>query len=536
LPAHPLLQDETPTMSLATTTPVPGPPRGHLSAHDWRAAAFVAALVGVALVLAMRGEYLPLVAPLALGAGAWALLRQPEWAVPLFAFLLYTNASAVAVQIHGLPFIVAASVPLLLCLPIASALLLRREAPVVTPALPFILAFLAVQLVGALFAIRPEEAMAALVTSFLEGFVLYVLVTNAIRTPAVLQQVLWALIAAGAFMGAVVGLQHLLGRYDDDFLGFAQVDVSGIGFVVDAASELRQPRVGGPLGMPNRFSQIMAVLIPIALFQVQASRSRKAKLLAGASVALILIGFALGFSRGAAVGLAATFLVMLAMGYIKGRQLAVMALAVAGVVLAVPQFAVRLASLANVAGLATQAGGPGLGEADSSTQGRITEMVAGVLIFADHPVIGVGPEMYRRHYPDYARVAGGRVRPNSREAHSLPVHMGAEHGAVGLALFAAIFWVTIRDLLRARRHLATSRPNQLLATGVLLAVVAFLATSVFLHASFIRYQWFLLALAAATSRVLLAEQPAPRMQLARLVRMGVGAPRSDRPAPEPEHA
>jgi O-antigen ligase len=239
-------------------------------------------------------------------------------------------------------------------------------------------------------------------------------------------------------------------------------------------------------------------------------------------VALILIGFALGFSRGAAVGLAATFLVMLAMGYIKGRQLAVMALAVAGVVLAVPQFAVRLASLANVAGLATQAGGPGLGEADSSTQGRITEMVAGVLIFADHPVIGVGPEMYRRHYPDYARVAGGRVRPNSREAHSLPIHMGAEHGAVGLALFAAIFWVTIRDLLRARRHLATSRPNQLLATGVLLAVVAFLATSVFLHASFIRYQWFLLALAAR--RAACSCGAPARMQLARLRAWGRRAP------------
>jgi len=524
-------------MLSATPTSIPGSSRGQIAALGWREGALVAALVGVALVLAMRGEYLPLVAPLALGAGAWALLRRPEWAVPLFAFLLYTNASAVAVQIHRVPFMVAASVPLLLCLPIASALLLRRETPVVTPALPFILAFLAWQLVGALFALRPEEAMAALGTSFLEGLVLYVLVTNAIRTPAVLQQVLWALIAAGAFMGAVVGFQHLTGRYDDNFLGFAQVDVGSIGFVVDTASELRQPRVGGPLGMPNRFSQIMAVLIPIALFQVQASRSRKAKLLAGASVALILIGFAVGFSRGAAVGLSATFLVMLAMGYIKGRQLAVMALAVGVVVLAVPEFAVRLASLADVASLATQSGGPGLDEADSSTQGRITEMVAGVLIFADHPVIGVGPEMYRRHYPDYARVAGGRVRPNTREAHSLPVHIGAEHGAIGLALFAAIFWVTIRDLLRARRSLATSRPDQArLATGVLLAVVTFLTTSVFLHASFIRYQWFLLALAAATSRVLLAQQPAPRMQLARLVRVGVGRPRRDRPTAEPEQA
>jgi O-antigen ligase len=194
----------------------------------------------------------------------------------------------------------------------------------------------------------------------------------------------------------------------------------------------------------------------------------------------------------------------------------------------VPQYAVRLASLAHVADLVTESAGPGLGNADSSTQGRITEMVAGVLIFADHPTIGVGPEMYRRHYPDYARVAGGRVRPNTREAHSLPIHIAAEHGALGLALFGGIFLVTIRDLLRARRRLARSRPDQaLLASGVLLAVVAFLTTSVFLHASFIRYQWFVVALAAAAGRVLLAEQPAPQAQMVRLVRVrDVGPPGS----------
>jgi O-antigen ligase len=523
-------------MSSATTTPSAGPLRKRLGAQRLRDTAVVAACVAVGLGLAMRGEYFPLVAPFALGAGAWALLRRPEWAVPLFAFLLYTNSSAVAVQIHGVPFAVAAAVPLLLCLPIATAVLIRREPPVVTSALPFILAFLVVQLVGALVALRPEEAMEGLMTSFLEGLVLYVLVTNAIRTPEVLRQVLWTMIGAGAFMGAVVAFQHLTGRYDDDFFGYAQVDVSGIGFVVDAASESRQPRIGGPLGMPNRFAQIMSILIPLALFLIQASRSRRAKWLAGASVALIMIGFALGFSRGSAVGLAATFLVMFAMGHVSGRLLAITGLAVAGVVLAVPQFAVRLASLANVAGLATQAGGPGLGEADSSTQGRITEMVAGVLIFADHPVIGVGPEMYRRHYPDYARVAGGRVRPNSREAHSLPIHIGAEHGAVGLALFAAIFWVTLRDLIRARRLHAKTRPElSLLATGVLLAVVTFLTTSVFLHAAFIRYQWFLLAVAGATGHVLLAQAEAPRMALVRLVRIGARAPWARRPAAEPEH-
>jgi O-antigen ligase len=219
-----------------------------------------------------------------------------------------------------------------------------------------------------------------------------------------------------------------------------------------------------------------------------------------------MLGFSLGFSRGAAVGLGAMFLVMIALGHVSLRQLAAAGVALVGVALLVPQYAVRLASLAQIADLATDSTSPGLGNSDSATQGRITEMVAGVLIFADHPLIGVGPEMYRRHYPEYARVAGGRVRPNTREAHSLPIHIGAEHGALGLAFFGGIFLVTLRDLWRARRRLAKARPDHArLVTGVMLAVVAFLTTSVFLHASFIRYQWFLLALAAATARVMLSE-------------------------------
>ena len=505
-------------------------PRG---GWEWRAALepsqrSLAALAGAALLLALlwlaaNGAYALLLAPFVLLVGGYLLLRQPELAAPVFAFLLYTNASAVAVQIHGVPFAVAAAVPLLLCVSIARDLFLRGQPLVLPPALPLILAFLAVQLAGALLARRPDEAMAAVETSFLEGLVLYVLVTNTIRTPAVVQQVLWSLVAAGACMGALVGFQHLTGTYENDYFGFAQVDVSGMGFVLDATTEQRQPRIGGPLGMPNRFAQIMAILVPIALFQIQASRTRGAKLLAAGSLGLIMVGFSLGFSRGAAVGLGAMFLVMIALGHVSLRQLVAVGVALVGVALLVPQYAVRLASIAKVAELATDASGPGLGDADSATQGRITEMVAGVLIFSDHPLIGVGPEMYRRHYPEYARVAGGRVRPNTREAHSLPIHIGAEHGALGLALFGAIFAVTLRDLWRARRRLAKLRPDHArLVTGVMLAVVAFLTTSVFLHASFIRYQWFLLALAGATGRVLLTGV-VPRAQLVVMRRAGLSA-------------
>src|SRR5262245_42772706 len=181
--------------SEGSTLPGAGPRGGWRGGWDWRGAIEptpqnLALAVGGAALLALlwfaaQGAYLLLLAPFVLLAGVYVILRRPEVAAPVFAFLLYTNTQAVLVQIHHIPFVVAAAVPLILLIPIARDVILRREPLVITPAVPLILAFLAVQLVGALLARRPDESMEGLVTSFLEGLVLYLLVTNAIRTPAV---------------------------------------------------------------------------------------------------------------------------------------------------------------------------------------------------------------------------------------------------------------------------------------------------------------------------------------------------------------
>ena len=483
----------------------------------------LAAVVVVGLVLASRGAYLALLAPALLLVAGYLLIRHLDAATSIFAIILYTNAPVVAVQFHHVPFVIAAAFPLLLCIPIARDLCLRGKLPVFAPALPFVLAYFAVQLAGALFAIRPEESMDGLLTFVLEGLLLYLLVTNAVRTPAVLRQVLWSLLAAGSAMGALVLYQQLTGSFDDNFGGFAQIDTGAKGFVVGVVDEMRQKRLGGPLGMPNRFAQVMGVLIPIALFQIYASRTRGGKLLAGAALGLVAVGSALGFSRGAFVALTLVSPAILVLSRVKLRHLLVAAAGVACVGLLVPQYLVRLASLGAVAELASEDGG--VEDTDSSVQGRITEMAAAALMFADHPLVGVGPDMYPEHYNEYARVAGGRVRDGTREAHSMPLHIGAENGMLGLATLGGVIWVTLRDLVRARRRAAARQPElERLVSGVLLGLCVYLGAALFLHASYIRYLWFLLALGAATARVASDADALSARRLVRLVRVPAVAP------------
>jgi O-antigen ligase len=481
-------------------------------------------MVGLATLIALALSVLigagPIIAAIVIVIAGIQLVRSPDNAVWIVAAILYSNAAVIGARFHGIPFVIAAAFPLLLCLPIARDLLLRGLSPVIAPALPFVLAFLVVQLVGALFSVAPERSLEGVKTFLFEGLLLFVLFTNAIRTPEVLRRVLWAVTLAGAGLGTLVAYQQLTGSYSTDFGGFAQLDADGLGFYTDGfrgEGAARQKRIGGPIGEPNRWAQIMLVLVPIALFQVRASSRRLHKLIGTGVCIAILVGGSLGFSRGGAVGFGFTVLLMTLMGYVKGRHIAAAAAGLLVVALLVPQYAVRLGSLGNVLNLASSTSGPGLENADSGTRGRITEMVAAGLVFADHPFVGVGPKMFREHYIEYARIAGGRARGVPRQAHNLGLDIAAENGALGLIAFGGVVFVTLRELLIARRRLRGRQPElENLVMGLFFAVITYLATSVFLHASYIRYAWFLLAVAGAVSQVASHAPAEPRLMRMRI--------------------
>jgi O-antigen ligase len=82
--------------------------------------------------------------------------------------------------------------------------------------------------------------------------------------------------------------------------------------------------------------------------------------------------------------------------------------------------------------------------------------------------------------------------------------VAAENGLTGLICLGGVFVVTLRELVRARRRCLEGRPDlAALAGGFIVAIVAYMASAVFLHFAFIRYFWLLMALAAATARIAL---------------------------------
>ena len=458
------------------------------------------AVVAVSLIAILLNQ--PLVAaavlvacPLVVGA-----IYFPHLIAPVVVFVLYTNAAVVAVKFHNAPSIVAALVPAMLLIPFTIYVVIRRQQLMVTGTLPIAVLFILIQACGVAGARYLTESFAALQTSVLEGLLLYVLVTNVVRTRNDAVTALWALLLAGCFMGGLSLFQQVTGTFDRQYGGFAQIPGLGFEVVADGVAS-RQARLSGPIGEQNRYAQFMLMLVPLGLSQVWGEASFQRKTIAAVATALCAIGCVLAFSRGAAVGFALMLVLMTVMRQLQIRQLALIIVSGLLLVLAIPQYAARLTSLGNLFNLAMDQTDAAT-EVDGAIRGRATEMLAAARVSADYPLLGVGPGMFAYYSSEYGNEGGLRALEGAREAHCLYLELSAEHGIPGLICFSAMVGVTLMNLVRMRRSWrARDRRMEYLATGYILALASYLTTGLFLHFSYIRYFWLVLALADATSNV-----------------------------------
>jgi O-antigen ligase len=230
-----------------------------------------------------------------------------------------------------------------------------------------------------------------------------------------------------------------------------------------------------------------------------------------ALVGLVAIGVLLTYSRGAVLAFLLVVFALVALGYAKASHVLLIAAIVVGLILAVPQYGARVLSISSIAGATADEGSDE--EADVATRGRAGEMVAAVHVFADHPVVGVGPGIFPFHYQEYAKRLGTDVHSTSRvaerageepprQAHNMVLATAADLGLIGLALYAGLFFALLRALLRAHRRRRRDDPALSdLAAALFLALTAYLAAGLFLSLAFERYLWLLVGLAGAAVRV-----------------------------------
>lgn len=487
-----------------------------MQATNLQATPFPTRLLQVAIVLSALASvligafvvpnqpFLAILGVLGLLVGLLSLM-YPDIATLSFFFILLSNAAVVAVKFHNVPFIVSASFPLLLMIPLVYYIFFRHEKVIIHPLFYWMFGLLAVQAIGTITSIDVKDAFSSLQVFAIEGVLIYVLIVNAVRTPQTLRRVVWVILLSSIFLGIFPIYQQLTGNFADQLWGFGQTGGRGFSTQETLISEVRQLRLAGAIGEKNFFAQIMLRLGILSFPLIWAAQSKSFKLLAIIATGVAFAASILPFSRGGAVGFILLLLIGVPLSLISWKQfVTLIMIAILGLMI-FPQYMERLGSLHSITSLFYDDEEGPTPETDGATKGRQTEMLAALIVYAEHPIVGVGPSMYRFYSEDIGNQLGITRIEGERRAHSLYLDVAANTGTLGIFLTFGIIGITLRGLFKARRQWQDSHPELAgIATGLALSTLMFLTTGIFLHFSYIRYFWTLMAVAAATIHI--AEQ------------------------------
>lgn len=415
----------------------------------------------------------------------------------IFFFIMVTNAAIISVKFHHVPYVVGAAFPLFLGIALVNYIVIRREQIIITPLMIPLMIYLLVELLGCFVAVNLGDALNELMSFVIEGFAIYFLIVNAVRSMKTLRRTIRVIMISVIFMSSFPIFQQVTKTYNNNYWGFAQVPGKGFNTGVETVTgAATQARLAGAIGEKNFFGEIMLMLGFITLPYITDSSTTPKKLLAAMATISALVVANLTFSRGVAIAFAATIIVATFLGVISRRQLLLMIIAAIALLLMFPQFMARLTTIQQVADYA--AGANSSATIDTSTQGRATEMQAALIVFSEHPVIGVGPNQYRNYVADISNRLGLKRIYVTRQAHDFYLDIAANTGIVGLAAMLALIFMTLQGLLKVRKRWRRDYPLLAsTASGFILAIISFLMNGMFLHFSYVRYFYMVLALSGS---------------------------------------
>lgn len=353
----------------------------------------------------------------------------------------------------------------------------------------FLLAYFMVVIASYLVAEDKTRAIAE-ITDMGKDLVIIYCILFALRQPQTWKQTTWLMIITTTVLCLLSVYQLVTHNYEQTFFRLASIQMDS------ALATSSTARVGGPINAPNLWAQVLIAMSTIAIFRVIHEKSVWVKFLTLLMVGIMLYIVLNTYSRGAYLVLAIDLILIFFV--FEKRVKPILAFAAVGLLIIVfaslpVTYRDRFTSLFAVT---TQSGI----YQDTSLRGRSSEMLTGLAMFAEHPILGVGAANYPVNYQRYAQIIGLEFRSTARDPHSLYIQVLAETGILGAITFFGLVISLILALNKTIRDISRSpRLQEWLPwmNAIRLAILSYLMTSVFLHNAYFRYFWILTAMALA---------------------------------------
>ncbi len=327
------------------------------------------------------------------------------------------------------------------------------------------------------------------VIDFVKDFVILLCIVYSLESRDSWKRAIWLIILSTTFLATLSTYQVITGNYGQIFWGLATV-----------TPDVTQMRLSGPLGDPNFYSQILAAVLPLALYRILNEQKLALKLVAGGSALLLVFTILNSYSRGAFLAMLLTMLLIAIERRVKFSLILLVVLSTFVMMQFLPEgYTERMETLTAF----TNKESKGVHE-DASFRGRSSEMISGILMFADHPFLGIGIGNYEINYQDYAMRLGLEHRTEDRQAHSLYLEMAAETGLLGLVTFVGLFGSLLIGFIKARRKSKSLDKDpdwSIWLTSLQMSLSSYLVTSIFLHGDYIRYLFLFVTMGAAAIRL-----------------------------------
>jgi len=469
-------------------------------------------------------------------------LRWPEVGTLVVLFSIYSNIGVLAMRSSGAIeasagtvdrnpriIVVLGVLSLFLAIPVIYQMFIRKEKLLVDRGFLLMLAYLTTGLASSFFVYDQRTLFSEIGDFLVEGLILYFLLINVVWNFSVLRRAIWALVLAGSLMAGFSIYQKVMHTENDIYDGFAQVELGPkvrpeqqervarmrVSGKVDLGGEtVGNARAAGPIGGSNEYAQILLVLLPLAALRFRTEPSRGLRALAVVAAGLILGGLALTYSRGCLLAAIVVFGMMISMKLLKPRHALISAGAVGLLIMVLaPTVLSRMKSLTRLGGLLSKSVA-GDQAPDSSAVTRYALDLALWHVFVDHPILGVGPGQFARHYSiDYVNRLGIIEQTRNYMAHNLYLETLAERGVIGATCFLSILATILYGLWKARTLFKDENSElPLIASAFFLSLSGYAVSSLFAHLAYQRYFWMLLALSSAAIRIIYSSSETAAME------------------------
>jgi len=414
----------------------------------------------------------------------------PEYGLYILIFFVFTNMSDVLEVAFGIPDSNKLLVGLLLVGTLASRIVIHNRPIIFRATEILILAVGMVMALSLLFGIDQSE-MNSIMFDWFKDFVILFIIVQLCIDENVWKNAQWSLVVGAAFL-AIFSVYHTIsGDTSNDFYGLAKAPVHEITTGFDST------RITGPLDDPNYYAMIHLMAFPMSVYLTLSAAKPYTRVFAGICSLLIMATILFTFSRGAFLSLVVVGILIIRERKWNPYKIAFGGLLLFGIMspFMPAGFTDRLDTLTGL----VPSGGDARMQTESSFRGRTSELLVALMMYEDHPILGVGKYNYANAYLDYSSSLGLDDRLEDRQAHSLYFETLAEQGTVGFMVFMLMLFVVWQGGQIAKQTLRDAHRDDLVLriNGAQFGLIGYLLASIFLHADYERYLWLSISMNVA---------------------------------------